>query len=440
MTIPITSLFLTLLFTACASDVKKADIAATANPTEEVQKLGSDLQSAVSQNVDVLASESYSESMKWYKEGKEDLASEKDQEEILEDVRTGRGYLEKATALANARAQLAPTVLESRQAAISAGAMKHSPLQADLNKVDKALIKESDRFEKTSPARLSELQKNYMDLEKRAVTLNQLGNAYGKLNGAKKEQASKKAPATLKKTELSIKNAESMIAVNVRNAPGYEDAVAKANQDANLLTNVLTIMSQNGNNLSESAALKMVAQNRQIANLENKNAESLENEEALQNKNQQLSSNLASAAASVEVQEAIETARNQFSATEAEVYQQGGNLVIRIKQMDFASGDADIPGNSLPLLAKVSEVAKSLNASQIEVEGHTDSTGSAAKNKEISKERATAVATYFRTNGFENTNITSKGYGFEKPIATNKSKAGRAQNRRVDVVITPSQM
>ena len=72
-------------------------------------------------------------------------------------------------------------------------------------------------------------------------------------------------------------------------------------------------------------------------------------------------------------------------------------------------------------LAKVLEVAKTLKASQINIEGHTDSTGTEKQNKSISEERASAVATYFKTNGFKDIDVKSEGFGFKKPIATNKS-------------------
>ncbi len=117
---------------------------------------------------------------------------------------------------------------------------------------------------------------------------------------------------------------------------------------------------------------------------------------------------------------------------------QGENLVIRLKKVNFASGQADLPQSSLAVLAKVSTVAKSLRASEIKVEGHTDSSGTQSQNQTISEQRAGAVASYFKSNGFNDIDVQSVGYGFAKPIATNKSKEGRAQNRRVDIVITPS--
>jgi len=69
------------------------------------------------------------------------------------------------------------------------------------------------------------------------------------------------------------------------------------------------------------------------------------------------------------------------------------------------------------------------------VQGHTDSVGSAEVNKRLSKERALAVANYLFSlrGGYK---ITYAGYGESHPIASNETAAGRATNRRVDLVVT----
>jgi outer membrane protein OmpA-like peptidoglycan-associated protein len=237
-----------------------------------------------------------------------------------------------------------------------------------------------------------------------------------------------------------------VISANVRNPQGYKAAVMTAQADTSLLNEVMTTIKQNGKNLSESAALKMVSQNNQInalnTDLSISNAQSAATKNSLNEKNQALSDklndkqqDLNSANVHIASQKAMESARSQFSPEEAEAYQQGPNLLIRLKQVNFASGRAELPGASIAVLAKVSSVAKSMNASEIKIEGHTDSTGSESQNKVISEKRASAVASYFKSNGFND--VTSEGFGFKKPISTNKSKEGRAQNRRVDIIITP---
>lgn len=90
------------------------------------------------------------------------------------------------------------------------------------------------------------------------------------------------------------------------------------------------------------------------------------------------------------------------------------------------------------ILSKVSKIASLLNATKISVSGHTDSLGGTDLNRRLSTERAQAVQAYLKENGFQNIAIESKGYGFEKPLASNRTSKGRAQNRRVDILITPA--
>lgn len=420
----------------CSSSVELADIPNTANPQAEITKFEEMINQAVTQNVDVQAPSDFKKSRELLNEAKSDLASNQKQDEILNDVRKGRGYLAKAQALAETRKALAPGIFESRQMAFQAGAMEKSELKSTFQELDSDLSDKADSLPKMSAYELSQFQKQYVDLERRAVVLTQLGGSQAMLNGAKKDDATENAPTTYKKTEMALKNAESMISTNVRNPMGFQKSVAAANAQATQLNQVMLMIKQN-KNLSETSALKMVAQNSQIKNLKNELSDSTDSNEQLSSDLKSSNANLDQATASVEIQKALEEARSQFSSDEAEAYQQGGKLVIRMKNMNFSSGRSELPANSLASLAKVMTVAKSLTPQSIQVEGHTDSTGTESANMQISEARAQAVATYFKSNGLDNVDIQFAGYRFQKPIATNKSKEGRTQNRRVDIVITP---
>jgi outer membrane protein OmpA-like peptidoglycan-associated protein len=297
------------------------------------------------------------------------------------------------------------------------------------------------------------MEQGYVLLERDAVVNSQLARASAVLDGAKHEGAVKMAPRSYKSTQLAVARAASVIASNVRNPQAYSQAVVSANREADNLNEVMNLMKEN-RTIAEPAALRIVAQTHQISSMRgelNQTQTTLNStkttlttksgeEEALKKQNAQISSELAaknrdlsSAQAEVEMQEAIEKARSEFSSDEAETYQQGNNLVIRMKKINFPSGQSEIPDDSKDDLEKVSEIAKMLNASEVKVEGHTDSVGSESVNKEISEKRAEAVADYLKSAGI--TKVEAEGYGFEKPLASNKSKRGRAQNRRVDIVI-----
>ncbi|MBC2837040.1 OmpA family protein [Paragemmobacter straminiformis] len=75
--------------------------------------------------------------------------------------------------------------------------------------------------------------------------------------------------------------------------------------------------------------------------------------------------------------------------------------------------------------------------SQIQIVGHTDNTGSAAYNQDLSQRRAVSVAQVLRESGVPNARITAFGRGEDQPIASNLTEQGRAQNRRVEIIIRP---
>jgi OOP family OmpA-OmpF porin len=69
------------------------------------------------------------------------------------------------------------------------------------------------------------------------------------------------------------------------------------------------------------------------------------------------------------------------------------------------------------------------------IEGHTDSSGSASYNSDLSQRRANAVEALLINQGVDPTRIVARGYGESYPVATNDTAAGRQQNRRVEIVI-----
>ena len=68
------------------------------------------------------------------------------------------------------------------------------------------------------------------------------------------------------------------------------------------------------------------------------------------------------------------------------------------------------------------------------VEGHTDSVGNDSYNQKLSEKRAGAVRDYLVRQGIESSRITVRGYGESRPVATNATEEGRAQNRRADII------
>lgn len=112
------------------------------------------------------------------------------------------------------------------------------------------------------------------------------------------------------------------------------------------------------------------------------------------------------------------------------------NLVIP-GNISFNSGSAALTPSFYPVLDKVAETLSEYPDTQVQIVGHTDSTGSAELNQRLSQNRASTVALYLGGKGVQTTRMQSTGMGPSVPVASNDTAAGRAQNRRVEIKIIP---
>ncbi|MCL2888590.1 MAG: OmpA family protein [Elusimicrobia bacterium] len=101
----------------------------------------------------------------------------------------------------------------------------------------------------------------------------------------------------------------------------------------------------------------------------------------------------------------------------------------------FKTNSDKIEPQSLNDIQKIADVLKNHPNAKTTVEGYTDNTGDPAYNVNLSQRRAQAVADQLAADGANSANISAKGYGQANPIADNKTAAGRAQNRRVELDI-----
>jgi outer membrane protein OmpA-like peptidoglycan-associated protein len=128
-----------------------------------------------------------------------------------------------------------------------------------------------------------------------------------------------------------------------------------------------------------------------------------------------------------------------FGKEEAETYKQGQQMVIRLRGMSFPVGQSIIMPENYALLSKVQQAIRTFDGPELTIEGHTDSTGAPEMNDHLSQKRAEAVQEYLLANGVTSSDkVTAVGYGPSRPLAPNTTTEGRAQNRRIDVIITPN--
>ena len=119
-----------------------------------------------------------------------------------------------------------------------------------------------------------------------------------------------------------------------------------------------------------------------------------------------------------------------------------GNINLTMPgNITFAHDDATLNSAFLGSLNQLAATMRQYGETTIVVAGHTDSTGQAAYNQALSERRAAAVRNYLVSQGVSSSRIQTVGYGMRQPVATNATEAGRAQNRRVELIIlTPKNM
>jgi outer membrane protein OmpA-like peptidoglycan-associated protein len=111
-----------------------------------------------------------------------------------------------------------------------------------------------------------------------------------------------------------------------------------------------------------------------------------------------------------------------------------GSMAI-LNNIFFDLDKFDLKPKSIPELQKIIRFMQENPQVRVEVSGHTDNSGQASYNKQLSEKRALSVYDYLLQKGVDKNRLLPKGYGSEKPIATNESEIGRQQNRRIEFKI-----
>ncbi|MBX3478355.1 MAG: OmpA family protein [Brevundimonas sp.] len=128
----------------------------------------------------------------------------------------------------------------------------------------------------------------------------------------------------------------------------------------------------------------------------------------------------------------------ELSGTGVGVARQGDNLVLRMPaDVTFATNQSTIDSRFLSTLDDVARVLQEYDRSMVDVIGHTDSSGGDAINQPLSERRASSVAGYLIDRGVMRERLFVQGVSSRSPIADNGTPAGRAQNRRVEILIRP---
>ena len=131
--------------------------------------------------------------------------------------------------------------------------------------------------------------------------------------------------------------------------------------------------------------------------------------------------------------------RAELVSTGVQVIEEQDSIrLIMPGNITFNTDSADINSSFYPVLNSVAKVLNKYSDSTVMVSGHTDNTGSADYNLNLSRQRAGSVAAYLQGQGVKESRFEVLGMGFSNPIASNATAEGRAQNRRVEIKIIPN--
>ena len=439
---------LVLMLVGCAS-AKKAELTSGDNAVAAVSEVAEIMYKAEDEQSDLLSFKLYTKGMDYLTRARLGLTRNHRKESILENAAIAKAYFQEARVESGVRKSNAVRILQARKSSLQAGLKGSKKLLEELADVDEDLRDETDDFSNTlEPKEFSEFQKKYLALEIEAVQFSELDTSIQAIQYVIKRDAEDLTPNALRIARMDINAAENLIAQSPRNPEIHQKSVKNALDSTALLVGVMDVI-LNAEGTPEHIALRIYKQNQELGVL-SKNVGSLQanlmstksnlalSEDALKSQEEALrlqKEGLRKSAIQVKFQKAMDEARVQFSEDEASVYQQGSKLIFRLKKINFASGAATIPMASKPLLSKVNDIIRTLDAKIVAVHGHTDSVGAADYNLKLSTKRAISVAKYLASfaGGYK---IGYIGYGESKPMASNETQQGRAINRRVDLVVT----
>jgi outer membrane protein OmpA-like peptidoglycan-associated protein len=378
----------------------------------------------------------------------------------------------------SAKMQFADT-LARRQAAKEAAAIRLAPTdwaraEELLNEAVRALEREKIEKAQTRGGQASELYRQaWVD----AVQTTQLGAARRAIADAEEARAGKFAPSSLASAKAQLAKAESVLerdptaterAARMAGDAAYQARVAVfiAGQAQQVKDNETTVedlllagqaplqrladTAGTSSDLSggskqvereltaeiqrlQSLEAELEERRRQVAGLEE---EIRELDQRLGNTSAERRNLMRVVQANLREREQYEQVRKLFSEQEAEVLREGDNVTIRMVGLTFPSGSSRLDDSGRGLIDRLQEALEIYPRSQVRVEGHTDSSGSPGANQSLSQKRATAVASYLiESAGLQAFRVNAMGYGDTRPVTSNRTAAGRAQNRRIDVVI-----
>ncbi|MDX2454433.1 OmpA family protein [Desulfosarcina sp.] len=470
------------------------------NPVEWVNQLSSDISEARMAQLNILSPDRFKKAESAFFSAQKDLEKGNEIADIRKAVMESRDYLQQAEEIATISRTTLTDTLKAREMARSAGAAKfeneYRRVENDFLDLTRAIERDNLSYAQNNRSKVLE---RYRELEVRAIKEETIGEVRTLIARAEAADARKIAPLSYGQAVDQINATDAFISANpyakeemhamarealfkanrlvvvteqsnqiktmepeaivllmenhlhtISAALGAQDMRDQAYQtqldniigSVNSLNSDRLFMSEKNQALQaemESIKADYQAQidafNVRVATLEGKTREDQMAKERMAREHMAVEQRLAAERKFNQLYVAVQS---YFESDEAEVYKQENQLVIRLKAMRFPVGKSIIMPENYALLSKVQKAIRTFDDPRVIVEGHTDATGSDEVNMLLSQQRAEAVREYMIANQtLPPDSLSAVGYGSERPLASNATAAGRAINRRIDILIIP---
>ena len=420
---------------SCATTPKVEEVDVTLDPKVEIQNFSNELDSKNTAQYNVLAPESYRKAKAELDDAKSALDKGKGHKEALTHVAQGRAWLKDGEGLATKVGSEFKEVVELRAYAVKVGAPQFA--KKEFGRADDSFEKVTAdvKKDKVSLEDHKKLQQHYEEAIIVALQDKYLSKAEEDYKLALKEGAGSTLKSTAEQTKTKLREASAFVSANFMK----EGDVAQNSKIASTQSERLLRLTREANNNKGKTVEEITLE-------DEKKQKELADAAAIAAQNDSKINSLS--VANVEGQQKLDqvkrvdqvfaSARVAYKPSEADILRDGDRMIIRLKGLNFKSGNTDLTAKDIDLLNRASQTIAQYAPASITIEGHTDTTGNTSKNKKISTQRAEVVKKYLEGSltKDEALNIKAEGMGSEKPVARNDRSKGRAQNRRVDLILS----
>lgn len=444
------------------------------------------LEAAKSADAKLLSPRNYERATTAYKAADQGLNRGRNIEYVRNKTAEARKYYNAATVAAELAKTALSQVMKSRQDAANARAPDLSPeIWVKAQREFDSAIRYLERGDLKRAKRLDiEATSLYRDAELVAIKAQYLNETRRLIKDADRAKVERYAPLTLRNAQRLLAEAEKELNENRYDTDRPRSLAKQANYEAkhaiylsSVVRNVrdkdLTVeqlvlqweaplrdiagaadvmpaMSAGHAALSKELVTYVESMRNLNQSLEQETEESLvrlgDMEEEIRALDERLGGATAERAALVQrleaqarIKEQFEQVEKMFARTEARVFREGNNVILRLVGLTFDSGKSELGAGSFDLLAKVERAIDVFPGSELIIEGHTDSYGGDELNQKLSQDRAESVQQYMvNAMRIQSFRLIATGYGETNPVANNETESGRAKNRRIDVVIKPN--